>query len=196
MPPKHRKLLCRFISTSVFHSPAYLLLPEDGQARFLFLFLLLHPFGGTFHTPGVYQVGPEALREAARMPRKAFVSAYTALLNRQVLEEDVHWRLLWLPAVLDVMGAPSNPNIVKGICRSLGAMPACQLMETAKRRYLALLQPLGEAFLKPFREAFGKDEQALPDGLLEQNRDRKPIQIPETSVCVHRRRSISGLLER
>ena len=54
IPLKHRKPLCHFISTSVFQTPAYLCLPEDGQARFLFVLLLLHPLGCTFHTPGIY----------------------------------------------------------------------------------------------------------------------------------------------
>ena len=70
------------------------------------------------------------------MPRKAFASAYAALLERGVLEEDAHWRPLWLPAALEVIAPPSNPNIVKGICRSLGMMPPCALLETAKRHCL------------------------------------------------------------
>lgn len=178
MSPIRRRALNRFVSTALFHSPEFLSLPEDGQSRFLFVFLLLNPLGGTFHTPGIYQVGPEALREAARMPRRAFQAAFENLLSKRVIEVDPHWRLIWLPVALELMAPPANPNVVKGICRSIGSLPSCGLLDKAKGAYRELLETLGEQFVEPFRDLFENPSESLPHPLVELNNDLNLIPIP------------------
>ena len=177
--------ICRFIATTIFHSTEYLQLPAEGQARLLFVFLLLHPVGGTFHTPGLYQVGPEALREAARIPRKAFTAGYQALLAQGVVEEDHHWRLLWFPAALRLIAPPANPNVVKGICRSIAQLPCCKLLEKAKEAYAAFLQGLGDPFVQPFRESFSESSQLPRKPSSQPNSDQNPLPKPQPDNAEH-----------
>lgn len=150
-----RKPICRFISAGVTCSPEYRSLGAEGPSRLLFLFLLIHPHGGSFHVPGIYKVGPEALRETCGLPRRTFTRAFAELHERNIVLSDKEAHLLWMPAAIYLMGPPANPNMVKGYCRSILQLPSCELLDIAIAAYRRFLADLGPSFVQPFDEAFG-----------------------------------------
>ena len=123
------------------------------------LFLLIHPHGGAFHVPGLYQVGPSALQEVCRLPARSFVRAYAELRQNRIIRVDSTVHLIWMPAALSLIGPPANPNMVKGFCRSIRQMPACPLLDEAIAFYRAYLSKFGQSFIKPFAEAFDPVEE-------------------------------------
>ena len=155
------KPICRFISAGVTSSLEYRSLSAEGPSRLLFLFLLIHPHGGSFHVPGLYKVGPEALRETCGLPRRAFTRAYAELREKSIVQSDQEIQLLWMPAALRLMGPPANPNMVKGYCRSILQLPSCDLLDAAIDCYRGFLTELGPSFVQPFEEAFGNPSERV-----------------------------------
>ena len=146
--------LCRPIHTGIFQSPEYRKLPEDGSARLLYFCLLIHPHGGTFHLPGLYNVGREALREVISLSKKAFTKALADLIDEHIIRSDEDHRLFWVPSALRLVGPPQNPNVVKGYARSLAQLNPSPLVKLAIQSYLTFLAPFGSSFLEPFAKAF------------------------------------------
>lgn len=155
MSKSNHKPICRYVSAGITCSVEYRALSCDGPSRLLFLFLLIHPHGGSFHVPGLYKVGPDTLRETSALPRKAFQKAFAELHDRGLLRSDKDSQLVWLPSALHLMGPPANPNMVRGYCRSMQHMPECSLLDDALRAYGLFLTEIGDNFFEPFAEAFG-----------------------------------------
>lgn len=154
--------ICRPVHTGLFQSKEYRELPEDGHARLLLLCLLIHPHGGSFHLPGLYNVGRESLREIASMPKKAFAKALADLRASGLLDADEDSRLFWVPCALRLVGPPGNPNVVKGYARSLGQLSPSRLVDVAVTTYLGYLKPFGSAFWEPFAKAFERVPEDSP----------------------------------
>jgi hypothetical protein len=170
------KPICRPIHTGIFHSPEYLALPESGNSRLLMLFLLIHPHGGTFHLPGLYQTGPDSMRETLKMPHKLFKIAYQEIHDAGVVQSDDRYRLMWMPCALRLVGPPVSPNVVKGYCRSLGQLPPSPLVQQAIPAYWQSLQPYGHHFLEPFENAFESLLEELVEGF------RKASESPDHKI--------------
>jgi hypothetical protein len=149
------KPICRPVHTGIFHSPEYLNLEPLGQARLVMLFLLIHPHGGTFHLPGLYHTGPNALRESMGLSRRIFLNAFNEMLTKKVFEHDERHHLIWMPCALRLVAPPINPNMVKGYCRSIQQLPPSPLVTLALPAYDAYLEQLGPSYAEPFRDAFG-----------------------------------------
>lgn len=177
MPQLAAKPICRYVNTGIFSSPEYLALSQDGTARLLMLFLLIHPHGGAFHVPGLYQVGPSALQEVCRLPARAFARAYAELQQSRIIRVDSAVRLIWMPAALSLIGPPANPNMVKGFCRSIRQMPACPLLDEAIAFYRTFLHKFGQSFSKPFAEAFDLVEETVTHTI------REPLANGLNEVC-------------
>lgn len=171
--------ICRAVHTALFQSKEYRALPEDGHARLLLLCLLIHPHGGSFHLPGLYNVGRESLREVACMPRRAFGKALGDLIEAKLVDFDESNRLIWIPTALRLVGPPGNPNVVKGYARTLAQLPTSRLVLEATSAYLVFLKAFGLSFWEPFAKAFGtldetceKDSQSLDQKILYINRNK------------------------
>jgi hypothetical protein len=171
MPYSNAKPICRYVNASLFTSPEYLALSQDGSARLLLLYLLIHPHGGAFHVPGLYQVGPSTLRESCRMPARSFSRAFAELQEKRIIRIDSVVRLVWMEAALRLIGPPANPNMVKGFCRSIIQMPSCALLEEAIASYGTFLTRLGPSFFKPFAEAFSPGSEIVSSNTEEPNRN-------------------------
>lgn len=146
--------ICRYLKVSMWRSEAMYRLPNQGDARLLYLFLLTGPHTLTCHVPGLYQVGKESLREELRLKGPVFRRALSDLEKSVGLKTDFHRSLVWAPTALDHLGPPANPNIVLSYCRALSQMPESPLVLTAIEAYGPYLAVLGESFSKPFRNHF------------------------------------------
>jgi hypothetical protein len=164
VPKQVHKPICRYISAGITCSDEYRALSIEGPTRLLFLFMLIHPHGGSFHVPGLYKVGPDTLRETSALPKKIFQKAFAELHEQGLARSDIRSQLVWVPSALHLMGPPANPNMVKGYCRSMQHMPKCPLLDDALIVYARFLAEIGPNFLSPLVEAFGDHLQTTRPG--------------------------------
>ena len=177
--------ICRPLHTGIFQSPEYRCLPDDGTARLLFFCLLVHPHGGTFHLPGLYNVGHEALREVVGLPKKVFQKALSELMDSKLILEDEANRLIWVSSALRLIGPPQNPNVVKGYVRSLAQLNHSSLIDLAVKSYIIFLEPFGLQFVEPFLNGFETISESL--GLMKEN----PLQkVNERQLHINRNKDL------
>lgn len=147
--------VCRYLKVSLWHSEVMYKLPQKGRTRYVYLYLLTGPHTLGYHVPGLYQLGKQALRETLELGPQEFATVLQNLRDAAGLKTDFSRGMLWIPSALNHLGPPSNPNIVRGYCRAIQAMPKSDLFADAIAAYRPFLGSLGPIFLKPFEEAFG-----------------------------------------
>jgi hypothetical protein len=147
--------VCRYLKVSMWHSEIMYALPQKGRARYVYLYLLTGPHTLGYHVPGLYQLGKHALMESLSLGPQEFSKVFTILRETTGLKTDFERAVVWIPSALEHLGPPANPNIVRGYCRAMQAMPKSDLIEEAIAAYRPFLASLGHIFLKPFENHFG-----------------------------------------
>lgn len=165
---------CRYLKVAFWHSDAWHAIGAAGHGRLLYLHLLTGPHTLSYHVPGLYHVGKEALKEAMGLRPREYKRAVAQVLEKVGMQMDARKGLIWLPSAITHLGPPANPNIVRGYCRALGAMPHSPLIAEAVTAYLPFLLSLGRAFWEPLATAF--PGLCSTDGL-------PPQQSPESSLA-------------
>lgn len=148
------RAICRYLKVSVWESDDMYALPAKGQSRLVFLYLMTGPHTLSLHVPGLYSIGPQALKERLAMSGQQFAQAIATLQSAVGLKTDFARCLIWMPSALKHMGPPANPNIVRSYCRGLQLAPKSELREEAIQSYAPFLAGLGHHLLKPFAECF------------------------------------------
>lgn len=169
--------ICRYVKVAMWYSEAMYALPQKGRTRLVYLYLLTGPHTLGFHVPGLYQVGKQALREALSLGPQEFSTVTQALRECVGMKTDFDRGMVWLPTALEHLGPPANPNIVRGYCRALLAMPKSPLILDAVAAYRPFLGSLGKVFLKPLEDAFPTVCQTTAEPFRIENREEiKEIQ--------------------
>lgn len=175
--------VCRYLKVSIWHSEVMYALPQKGRARYVYIYLLTGPHTLGYHVPGLYPLGKHALMESLSLGPQEFSKIMAILSAATGLKADFQRGLVWIPSALEHLGPPANPNIVRGYCRAIQAMPKSELIADAIAAYRPFLAGLGHIFLKPFENHFGTVPQTIskPFGI-DKREEIKEIQSDEQTI--------------